>query len=208
MSFIELFLIAVSLAMDAFAVSVSNGLILPNVKKRDAVTFGLYFGLFQFFMPVIGYFLGSKLTKYVQQFDHWIAFILLGIIGFNMIKESFSDDEDDIPKEKEILKVKNMTMLAIATSIDALAVGVTFAFIGNISIFFACYRHCSFCTFICRFDDRQEDWTIFQNIRRENRWSSSHWNGYKNISTTYIFRWLIHKTAFLSRFFVYYFIKV
>ena len=138
MSFIELFLIAVSLAMDAFAVSVSNGLILPNVKKRDAVTFGLYFGLFQFFMPVICYFLGSKLTKYVQQFDHWIAFILLGIIGFNMIKESFSDDEDDIPKEKEILKVKNMTMLAIATSIDALAVGVTFAFIGNISIFFAC----------------------------------------------------------------------
>ena len=138
MSFIELFLIAVSLAMDAFAVSVSNGLILPNVKKRDAVTFGLYFGLFQFFMPVIGYFLGSKLTKYVQQFDHWIAFILLGIIGFNMIKESFSDDEDDIPKEKEILKVKNMTMLAIATSIDALAVGVTFAFIDNISIFFAC----------------------------------------------------------------------
>ena len=134
MSFIELFLIAVSLAMDAFAVSVSNGLILPNVKKRNAVTFGL----FQFFMPVIGYFLGSKLTKYVQQFDHWIAFILLGIIGFNMIKESFSDDEDDIPKEKEILKVKNMTMLAIATSIDALAVGVTFAFIGNISIFFAC----------------------------------------------------------------------
>lgn len=68
MSFIELFLIAVSLAMDAFAVSVSNGLILPNVKKRNAVTFGLYFGLFQFFMPIIGYFLGNKLTKYVQQF--------------------------------------------------------------------------------------------------------------------------------------------
>ena len=138
MSFIELFLIAVSLAMDAFAVSVSNGLILPNVKKRNAVTFDLYFGLFQFFMPIIGYFLGNKLTKYVQQFDHWIAFILLGIIGFNMIKESFSEDEEDVPKEKEILKVKNMTMLAIATSIDALAVGVTFAFIGNMNIVFAC----------------------------------------------------------------------
>lgn len=138
MSFIELFLIAVSLAMDAFAVSVSNGLILPNVKKRNAVTFGLYFGLFQFFMPIIGYFLGNKLTKYVQQFDHWIAFTLLGIIGFNMIKESFSEDEEDAPKEKEILKVKNMTMLAIATSIDALAVGVTFAFIGNMNIVFAC----------------------------------------------------------------------
>ena len=138
MSYIELFLIAVSLAMDAFAVSVSNGLILPNVKKRNAVTFGLYFGLFQFFMPIIGYFLGNKLTKYVQQFDHWIAFILLGIIGFNMIKESFSEDEEDVPKEKEILKVKNMTMLAIATSIDALAVGVTFAFIGNMNIVFAC----------------------------------------------------------------------
>lgn len=138
MSFIELFLIAVSLAMDAFAVSVSNGLILPNVKKRNAVIFGLYFGLFQFFMPIIGYFLGNKLTKYVQQFDHWIAFILLGIIGFNMIKESFSEDEEDVPKEKEILKVKNMTMLAIATSIDALAVGVTFAFIGNMNIVFAC----------------------------------------------------------------------
>ena len=138
MSFIELFLIAVSLAMDAFAVSVSNGLILPNVKKRNAVTFGLYFGLFQFFMPIIGYFLGNKLTKYVQQFDHWIAFILLGIIGFNMIKESFSEEEEDVTKEKEILKVKNMTMLAIATSIDALAVGVTFAFIGNMNIVFAC----------------------------------------------------------------------
>lgn len=138
MSFIELLLISVSLAMDAFAVSVSNGLVLPNVKKRNAVTFGLYFGLFQFFMPLIGYFLGNKLTKYIQQFDHWIAFILLGIIGFNMIKESFSEDEDDMPKEKEILKVKNMTMLAIATSIDALAVGVTFAFIGNMNILFAC----------------------------------------------------------------------
>lgn len=138
MSFIELLLISVSLAMDAFAVSVSNGLILPNVKKRNAVTFGLYFGLFQFFMPLIGYFLGNKLTKYIQQFDHWIAFILLGIIGFNMIKESFSKDEEDMPKEKEILKVKNMTMLAIATSIDALAVGVTFAFIGNMNILFAC----------------------------------------------------------------------
>lgn len=138
MSFIELLLISVSLAMDAFAVSVSNGLVLPNVKKRNAVTFGLYFGLFQFFMPLIGYFLGNKLTKYIQQFDHWIAFILLGIIGFNMIKESFSEDEDDMPKEKEILKVKNLTMLAIATSIDALAVGVTFAFIGNMNILFAC----------------------------------------------------------------------
>ncbi len=138
MSFIELLLIAISLAMDAFAVSISNGLILPNVKKRDGVTFGLYFGIFQFFMPIIGYFLGSKLTKYVQQFDHWIAFILLAIIGLNMIKESFSEDEDNSPKEKEILNFKNMTMLAIATSIDALAVGVTFAFIGNMNILFAC----------------------------------------------------------------------
>lgn len=138
MTFIELFLIAVSLAMDAFAVSVSNGLILPNVKKRNAITFGLYFGAFQFIMPVIGYFLGSKLTKYVQQFDHWIAFILLGIIGFNMIKESFSDDDEGLPKEEEIMGVKNMTMLAVATSIDALAVGVTFAFVGNMNILFAC----------------------------------------------------------------------
>lgn len=138
MSFIELLLIAISLAMDAFAVSISNGLILPNVKKRDGVTFGLYFGIFQFFMPIIGYFLGSKLTKYVQQFDHWIAFILLAIIGLNMIKESFSEDEDNSPKEHEILNFKNMTMLAIATSIDALAVGVTFAFIGNMDILFAC----------------------------------------------------------------------
>lgn len=139
MSFIELFFIAVSLAMDAFAVSVSNGLILPKIRIRHAVIFGAFFGVFQFFMPLLGYFLASSFSEYITAFDHWIAFILLAIIGGNMIKESFSDEENiDKKTQSDILSFKNLTMLAIATSIDALAVGVTFALVDSGSIWFSC----------------------------------------------------------------------
>ena len=139
MSFIELFFIAVSLAMDAFAVSVSNGLLLPKIRIRHAVTFGAFFGVFQFIMPLLGYFLASSFSAYITAFDHWIAFILLAIIGGNMIKESFSaDDEDTDEIQANIMSVKNLTMLAVATSIDALAVGVTFALVDSGNIWVSC----------------------------------------------------------------------
>ncbi len=137
MSFIELFIIAISLAMDAFAVAISNGLSMPKVKISHAIKFGLFFGIFQFMMPLIGYFLASSFSEYIKAFDHWIAFILLAIIGGNMIKESFSDEEKEV-SEASIMSIKNMTLLAIATSIDALAVGVTFALVGDGNIFFSC----------------------------------------------------------------------
>lgn len=136
MSFIELFFIAVSLAMDAFAVSVSNGLLLPKIRIRNAVTFGLYFGAFQFAMPLVGYLLASSFSVYIEAFDHWIAFILLAIIGINMIKESFSEEEKD--NQKEVMSPKNLITLAIATSIDALAVGVTFAIVPSVNIWISC----------------------------------------------------------------------
>lgn len=138
MSFLELFAIAVSLAMDAFAVSVSNGLMLPKIRIRHALTFGAFFGAFQFIMPLIGYFLASSFSEYITAFDHWIAFVLLVIIGGNMVKESFSEDNDQENAQSNIMSFKNLTMLAIATSIDALAVGVTFAFVASGNILFSC----------------------------------------------------------------------
>lgn len=149
MSFLEIFLIAVSLAMDALAVSVSNGLMLQKIRLRHAVAHGGFFGVFQFFMPLIGFLGASLFSRYIQAFDHWVAFILLALIGGNMIKESFEKDEEGnavIKSEAEIMAVKNLTLLAIATSIDALAVGVTFAMEGisagfdtGINIWSACF---------------------------------------------------------------------
>ena len=126
MSLAELFLIAVGLSMDAFAVSVCKGLSMPKLNKKHAVIIGLYFGGFQALMPLIGYFLGSHFKDAITSFDHWIAFILLVIIGGNMVKESREKDEDEMD---DSVDVKTMIILAIATSIDALAVGVTFAFL-------------------------------------------------------------------------------
>ncbi|MDD6073628.1 MAG: manganese efflux pump MntP family protein [Otoolea sp.] len=126
MSLAELFLIAVGLSMDAFAVSVCKGLSMPKLNKKHAVIIGLYFGGFQALMPLIGYFLGSHFKDAITSFDHWIAFILLVIIGGNMVKESREKDEDELDAS---IDVKTMLLLAIATSIDALAVGVTFAFL-------------------------------------------------------------------------------
>lgn len=121
----ELFIIAVGLSMDAFAVAVCKGLSLGKVKLKHTMLIGLYFGAFQAFMPLIGYWLGSNFADIVESIDHWIAFVLLGAIGINMIRES-RDESENVSCS---LTVRAMIPLAIATSIDALAVGVTFAFI-------------------------------------------------------------------------------
>uniref|UniRef100_UPI0006D1FEB7 manganese efflux pump n=1 Tax=Clostridium sp. NkU-1 TaxID=1095009 RepID=UPI0006D1FEB7 len=127
MSLLELFIIAVALSMDAFAVSICKGLCMPKMNWNNGVIAGLYFGGFQSGMPLIGYFLGSQFKEAITSFDHWIAFILLGVIGIGMIKESFSKEVEEC--EVSPMASKNMIPLAIATSIDALAVGVTFAFL-------------------------------------------------------------------------------
>ena len=125
MEFVTIFLIAVSLAMDAFAVSISNGVSVKGFGKKEAATQGLYFGGFQFLMPVIGWFLGSSVKTYIESVDHWIAFVLLAIIGGNMIRESFGDDEEE--SGQSVLTAKVLLLQAVATSIDALAVGIWWA---------------------------------------------------------------------------------
>ena len=125
MGFIELLLIAVGLSMDAFAVSVCKGLSVKKVGVKHAALAGLYFGGFQFLMPVIGYLLGFRFESVIESIDHWVAFVLLAFIGGNMIKESFGKAEE----LNDDFGVKTMLLMAIATSIDALAVGITFAFL-------------------------------------------------------------------------------
>lgn len=125
MGILELFIIAVGLSMDAFAVSVCKGLSLGRIEKKHMCIAGAWFGGFQALMPTIGYFLGSTFADLITRWDHWIAFILLVIIGGNMIKEAFGDEEE----VDASMNAKSMFLLAIATSIDALAVGVTFAFL-------------------------------------------------------------------------------
>lgn len=128
MSIFELFIIAVGLSMDAFAVSICKGLSMQKVTLKKALIVGGWFGVFQGGMPLLGYLLGVQFQSKITAIDHWIAFILLGIIGINMVKESFERDEC-CEKPKEDLAPKTMFFLAVATSIDALAVGVTFAFL-------------------------------------------------------------------------------
>ena len=121
----ELFVIAVGLSMDAFSVAVCKGLSVCQIKKKQVVTVGLYFGVFQGAMPLIGYLLGTGFQDTIQSIDHWIAFILLSLIGVNMIRESRGEAENLDAR----FDFKTMLPLAVATSIDALAVGVTFAFL-------------------------------------------------------------------------------
>ena len=123
----ELFMIAVGLSMDAFAVSICKGLSVPQLKYRHCLIAGLYFGGFQGLMPLGGYLLGTGFSDLIERFDHWIAFILLGIIGFNMIKES--RECCDTESLDASFTIQAMIPLAVATSIDALAVGVSFAFL-------------------------------------------------------------------------------
>jgi len=120
---IQIVLVAIALAMDAFAVSLSSGMSITSVKMRHAIKIGFTFGLFQAVMPLIGYLGGSLFASQISAIDHWVAFILLSAIGGKMIHESF-EDEDEIPKDP--LQWKVLIPLAVATSIDALAVGVTF----------------------------------------------------------------------------------
>lgn len=125
MGLLELFLLAVGLSMDAFAVSICKGLSLGEIQKKHMCIAGAWFGGFQALMPAIGYFLGKFFADMVTQYAHWIAFVLLAVIGGNMIKESFEKEEC----VDSSMTVKSMFLLAVATSIDALAVGVTFAFL-------------------------------------------------------------------------------
>nr|WP_318683672.1 manganese efflux pump MntP family protein [uncultured Acetatifactor sp.] len=126
MSLLSLFIIAIGLAMDAFAVSICKGLAMQKVSFKKAGIVGLWFGGFQALMPFVGYLLGSQFEQYITAFDHWIAFALLLLIGGSMIREALSKQEECANAS---LDIKSMLLLAVATSIDALAVGVTFAFL-------------------------------------------------------------------------------
>lgn len=130
MSLLELLIIAIGLSMDAFAVSIGKGLSLQKIRLSHALKVGLWFGGFQALMPLIGYLLGSTFAEIVSAYDHWVAFILLALIGGNMIKESLEKDDDCKcnKKGKDGFGFATMFTLAVATSIDALAIGVTFAF--------------------------------------------------------------------------------
>ena len=131
--FIELFLLGVGLSMDAFAVSVCKGLGMRKLNKKQALIIGLYFGGFQALMPLVGWILGSQFQKYITSIDHWIAFILLGFIGGKMMVEAVREwnEEETVEVMDAPLDHKNMLVLAVATSIDALAVGITFAFLNT-----------------------------------------------------------------------------
>ena len=130
---IELFLLGVGLSMDAFAVSVCKGLGMRKLNKKQALIIGLYFGGFQALMPFVGWILGSQFQKYITSIDHWIAFILLGFIGGKMMIEAVREwnEEEVVDVMDAPIDHKNMLVLAVATSIDALAVGITFAFLGT-----------------------------------------------------------------------------
>ncbi|HKM35702.1 MAG TPA: manganese efflux pump MntP family protein [Lachnospiraceae bacterium] len=131
MNLLSLFLLAVGLSMDAFAVAICKGLATPKITLKNAAIVGLWFGGFQALMPAIGYWVGSGFQDRITAIDHWIAFILLVFIGGNMIKEAFSKKEEE---SNCSLKCKEMFLLAVATSIDALAVGVSFAFLPDVPI--------------------------------------------------------------------------
>lgn len=129
--FVELLLMGVGLAMDAFAVAVCKGLAMRRVNKKQALVIGLFFGGFQALMPFIGWVLGVQFESYITRIDHWIAFALLGIIGGKMILEAVKDEAEsvEIAHMDAPLDLKELLVLAVATSIDALAVGITFAFL-------------------------------------------------------------------------------
>jgi putative Mn2+ efflux pump MntP len=132
LGFSAIMLIAVSLAMDAFAVSISNGVCIRGFGKKDAIKQAAFFGGFQFIMPIIGWFLGSSVKTYIEAVDHWIAFILLLMIGANMIRESLKNEKEEKSCYRSLTN-KMLFFQAVATSIDALAVGISFAIL-NVNI--------------------------------------------------------------------------
>ena len=135
MGFVELFLIGVGLSMDAFAVSVCKGLGMSRLNMRQAVVISLFFGGFQALMPLVGWALGSQLADLITPIDHWIAFALLAFVGGKMLWDAVHEDDGEDGEAKDAkLDLKELLMLAIATSIDALAVGITFALLPNVNI--------------------------------------------------------------------------
>ena len=147
MGFGELMLLAVGVSMDAFAVSICKGLAMKKATLKAGLTCGIWFGGFQALMPVIGFFLGMLFAKAIQANDHWVAFVLLGIIGISMLREAFSQEEESHDAD---LSVKTMFVMAVATSIDALAVGISLAMAGDVNIWAAIALiggfTCAFCT--------------------------------------------------------------
>ena len=156
MNFIALIFTAFALSMDAFAVSITKGMTIKNLKKSTALKMALAFGVFQGAMPLLGWALGISFESYIKSIDHWIAFILLGFIGFNMIKGFFDDRKEENASEIEFsattdvddLSNKELIILAVATSIDALAVGISFAFL-NVSIIPAASIICIITFLVC-----------------------------------------------------------
>ena len=156
MNFIALIFTSFALSMDAFAVSITKGMTIKNLKKSTALKMALAFGVFQGAMPLLGWALGISFESYIKSIDHWIAFILLGFIGFNMIKGFFDDRKEENASELEFsattdvddLSNKEIIMLAVATSIDALAVGISFAFL-NVSIIPAASIICIITFLVC-----------------------------------------------------------
>ena len=146
MDLLTLLTLAVGLAMDAFAVSICKGLAMREKVLKKGIIVGLWFGGFQALMPTIGFFLGTQFKDQITSIDHWIAFVLLGLIGINMVKEALSNDEE---QADDSIAVKEMFMFAVATSIDALAVGITFAFL-NVHIVSAAFM-IGVCTFLISF---------------------------------------------------------
>ena len=137
MAFWELMAIAVGLSMDAFAVSLGKGLHMPRLNQKKLLVIALLFGLFQAGMPVIGWFLGSRFASYIENFDHWVAFGLLLIIGINMIREAILDKDQEPSEQDDSLEIRNLLLLSVATSIDALAVGISFGVLGADIVFSA-----------------------------------------------------------------------
>ena len=136
----ELLLLAVGVSMDAFAVSICKGLAMKKATLKASMTCGLWFGGFQALMPTIGFFLGTLFADAIQAVDHWVAFFLLGIIGINMLKEAFEKQDgccECCEEHNADLSVKTMFVMAVATSIDALAVGISLAMAGNVNIWLA-----------------------------------------------------------------------
>ncbi len=131
MSILEILLLGIGLSMDAFAVSICKGLSTKKLQFKHYLIIGAWFGGFQALMPTIGYFLGSTFEQYITAFDHWVAFVLLAAIGANMIKESFSREESETSASSAF---KTMLLMALATSIDALAVGITFALLPDVNV--------------------------------------------------------------------------
>ena len=138
MGIFELLLLAVGVSMDAFAVSICKGLAMKKATFKASMTCGVWFGGFQALMPTIGFFLGTLFADAIEAFDHWVAFVLLGFLGFNMLRDAFSGEENDSCDANEAdLSAKTMLVMAIATSIDALAVGISLAMAGDVNIWLA-----------------------------------------------------------------------